>query len=92
MPIGTILFYTMRDPTSSYGFVVPDGSRDDDRANNLWFGRKAAGFKTFKSGDRVEFSEGNFRPGKGRSASHVKLIEAADDDNREKITYLGGDY
>jgi cold shock CspA family protein len=88
MPYGTVLFYTMKDPNSSYGFIVADGNRDDDRANNLWFGRKAAAGYTFQGGDRVEFDEGNFRPGKGRSAARVTLIEA--DDSR-KITTIAGE-
>jgi len=85
--IGTVLFWKKHGDSQfgGFGFIVPDDT-PNNRETNLWFGPRALNNGvTVRSGDRVDFDEGNYRPGKGRSASHVRLIEDDDDDKIETI-------
>ena len=74
---GTVLFY-QRSGRSGYGFISPE-----DGSVRVYFGCKAAFGKSLRKGDRVEFEFGKFKPGKGPSAAHLKLIDD-DDDRREQ--------
>ncbi|WMT75070.1 hypothetical protein [Bradyrhizobium sp. Ash2021] len=75
MPNGTVLFWkTYTDSQRGFGFIACDDT-PDKRETNVWFGPKSLGGLTVRSGDRVEFDVGNYRPGKGPSASHVRLCE-----------------
>jgi len=75
---GTVLFWVdHEDRRGGYGFIVPDDV-PEKREANYYFGPKALkginGWLTVRSGDRVDFDEGNYRPGKGPCASHVRLL------------------
>jgi cold shock CspA family protein len=86
---GTVLFWKSHEDKSGggFGFIVPDGGGANSRAANYWFGPKSLAGLTVRSGDRVEFDAGNFRPGKGPQAAHVRLR-----DDREEITTLQGEF
>ena len=84
---GTVLFWHAHsERDGGYGFIVPEGDGPNIRAGNYWFGPKALDGLTVRSGDKVEFSVGNYRPKKGPVANHVRLL--CDD---EQITTLAGE-
>jgi len=84
---GTVLFWKDHaDRPGGFGFISPDDA-PGQREANYWFGPKALAGQTVRSGDRVDFDAGNYKPNKGPAASHVRLVE---DDDREEITTLEG--
>ncbi|SIO24720.1 Cold shock protein, CspA family [Bradyrhizobium erythrophlei] len=89
MPKGTVLFWKDNEAPKrgGFGFISPDDT-PDKRETNVWFGSKALNGLTVRQRDRVDFDFGNYRPGKGPSAAHVRLIE----DDREEITTLAGEF
>jgi cold shock CspA family protein len=80
---GVVLFWKAHDnrPGNGFGFIVPDGGDPSQREANYYFGPKALNGRTVKSGDRVEFDDGTYGPGKGPQANRVWL---RDDDDREQ--------
>jgi hypothetical protein len=93
---GKVLFWkSVRDAdgkfdVGSFGFITPDGS-SGRREDNLWFGPKSLkpvkGY-TPKSGDYLDFDEGNYKKDKGRQVERVlAVIEYAE---RGEIETIGG--
>jgi cold shock CspA family protein len=87
---GRVLFYHHHaDGYGGYGFIAPEGELGNLRCNNFWFGPRALNFLPGyqpKSGDIVEFDEGNFKPGKGPQAARITALL-----NDDEVTTIEGE-